>query len=59
MTLFGTAEVDCLLRDGERPACLSRGDNDREDSVRTARSEPREVGMLLDSFGRPKTVPPG
>lgn len=48
MTLFGTEEVDCRLRDaGELVPDLSRGDKDRDAvSERAARSTPREEPRL-------------
>lgn len=48
MTLFGTEEVDCRLREADDPTdCLSRGDKDRDASERAARSTPREGPILL------------
>lgn len=59
MTLLGTAEVDCLLRDGEAVACLSRGDNDLEASDRDDKSDPREGDKLFTLLCLLKTPPPG
>lgn len=62
MTLLGTADVDCLLREGEGDdvGCLSKGDNDLEMSERAARSEPSEGDMLLPGpVGRFSMPPPG
>lgn len=61
MTLLGTADVDCLLRDGDGDDVVSRSRGDRdllEASWRT-RSEPSEGDMLFELFGRPSIPPPG
>lgn len=61
MTLFGTADVDCLRRegDGDEVGCRSRGDSDLEASERAARSEPSEGDMLPWPVGRFSMPPPG
>lgn len=48
ITLLGTEEVDCRLREADEPTdCRSRGDKDRDDvSERVARSTPREGPKL-------------
>lgn len=44
MTLLGTDDVDCLLREADE--ARSRGDKDREASDRGDKSEPSEgVGL--------------
>lgn len=56
MTLLGTDEVDCRLREADEPTdCLSRGDKDRDEvSERAARSTPREGPKLPGG-----NIPPG
>ena len=56
--MLGTADVDCLLLEGEVPACLSRGDKDLESAL-AAKSAPREGEMMLALPWRPSRPPPG